>query len=112
MLDHREGRESHNDTSPAREARLWIGDLAFDATVSDLGSSFHVTLRNGVLVYIEREPEADAALHLTLEKARLIRLAGGDLQSDGLDATGDLGVLEQLFGVLGPGDPAFEIVLP
>ena len=92
--------------------RAWDLDLAFDVTVADLGRSFHVTLRNGVLVYVEREPEVDAALHLTLEKARLIRLAGGDLQSDGLGATGDLGVLDQLFGVLSPGDPAFEIVLP
>ncbi|MET4159994.1 alkyl sulfatase dimerization domain-containing protein [Agromyces sp. PvR057] len=92
--------------------KAWDLDLAFDVTVSDLGRSFHVTLRNGVLVYVEREPETDAALHLTLEKARLIRLAGGDLQSDGLGADGDLGLLTQLFGVLSPGNPAFEIVLP
>lgn len=92
--------------------KAWDLDLAFDVTVSDLGRSFHVTLRNGVLVYVEREPETDAALHLTLEKTRLIRLAGGDLQSDGLGSDGDLGVLTQLFGVLSPGDPAFEIVLP
>ncbi|MGI9823622.1 alkyl/aryl-sulfatase [Agromyces sp. Marseille-Q5079] len=92
--------------------KAWDLDLAFDVTVSDLGRSFHVTLRNGVLVYVEREPEADAALHLTLEKTRLIRLAGGDLQSDGLGVVGDSGVLTQLFGVLSPGDPDFEIVLP
>lgn len=59
-----------------------------------------------------QEPKPDAALHVTLEKARLIRLAGGDLDSGGLDVVGDLGVLRQLFGVLSPGDPAFEIVLP
>lgn len=92
--------------------KAWDLDLAFDVTVSDLGRSFHVTLRNGVLVYVEREPDAEAALHLTLEKARLIRLAGGDLDSDGLDVVGDLGVLKQLFSVLSSGDPAFEIVLP
>jgi len=92
--------------------KAWDLDLAFDVTVSDLERSFHVTLRNGVLVYVEREPEADATLHLTLEKARLIRLAGGDLDPDGLSVDGDLGVLRQLFGVLSPGDPAFEIVLP
>jgi alkyl sulfatase BDS1-like metallo-beta-lactamase superfamily hydrolase len=92
--------------------KAWDLDLAFDVTVSDLGRSFHVTLRNGVLVYLERDPDADAALHLTLEKARLIRLAGGDLESDGLDVDGDLGVLTQLFGTLSPGDAAFEIVRP
>jgi alkyl sulfatase BDS1-like metallo-beta-lactamase superfamily hydrolase len=92
--------------------QAWDLDLAFDVTVSDLDRSFHVTLRNGVLVYVERQPETDAPLHLTLEKGRLIRLAGGDLDSDGLDVVGDLSVLKQLFSVLSPGDPAFEIVLP
>ncbi|GAA1836477.1 alkyl/aryl-sulfatase [Agromyces salentinus] len=92
--------------------KAWDLDLAFDVTVNDLGRSFRVTLRNGVLVYVEREPADDAALHVTLEKQRLIRLAGGDLQSEGLGAAGDLGVLTQLFGVLSPGDPAFEIVVP
>ncbi|WP_026059798.1 alkyl/aryl-sulfatase [Microbacterium yannicii] len=92
----------------------WDLDLAFDITISDLNRDFHVTLRNGVLVYVERvrEPDTDAALHLSLEKERLIRLAGGDLQSDGLSVTGDFGVLERLFSVLSPGDPNFEIVLP
>ncbi|KQQ93689.1 alkyl sulfatase [Leifsonia sp. Leaf325] len=92
--------------------KAWDLDLAFGVTVSDLDRSFRVALRNGVLVYVEREWEADATLHLTLEKARLIRLAGGDLKSDGLDVKGDLGILKQLFSVLSPGDPAFEIVLP
>lgn len=92
--------------------RAWDLDLGFDITLSDLDRSFHVTLRNGVLVYVEREPATDAALHLTLTKERLIRLAGGDLDAEGLDVRGDLGVLKQLLGVLTPGDPAFEIVLP
>ena len=65
-----------------------------------------------VLVYLERDPEPDAALHLTLEKARLIRLAGVDLDSEGLDIDGDLGVLKQQFSILSRGDSAFEIVLP
>lgn len=92
--------------------RAWDLDLAFDLSVSDLGRSFRVTLRNGVLVYVERAPDSDAALHLTLDKARLIRLAGGDLDSEGMQAAGDLSVLRQFFSVLSPGDPAFEIVLP
>lgn len=92
--------------------KAWDLDLAFDVTVSDLERSFHVTLRNGVLIYVEKAPSGAATLHLTLEKARLIRLAGGDLTSDGLGAEGDVGVLRQLFGVLSPGDPDFEIVVP
>jgi alkyl sulfatase BDS1-like metallo-beta-lactamase superfamily hydrolase len=92
--------------------KAWDLDLAFDVTVSDQDRNFHVQLRNGVLAYVERDAAAEAALHLTLEKARLIRLAGGDLESDGLNVEGDLGVLKQLFGVLDPGDPDFEIVVP
>jgi alkyl sulfatase BDS1-like metallo-beta-lactamase superfamily hydrolase len=92
--------------------KAWDLDLAFDVTVSDLDRSFRVTLRNGVLIYVEKPPADGASLHLTLEKARLIRLAGGDLTSHGLGADGDLSVLRQLFGVLSPGDPNFEIVVP
>ncbi|MGF6822310.1 alkyl sulfatase BDS1-like metallo-beta-lactamase superfamily hydrolase [Microbacterium sp. ZKA21] len=91
--------------------RAWDLDLAFDVTLSDLARSFHVTLRNGVLVYVEKEPTGDDP-HLTLSKQRLIRLAAGDRESDGIEATGGLDVIDQLLGVLSPGDPAFEIVVP
>lgn len=92
--------------------RAWDLDLEMDITVTDLGRTFHLTLRNGVLVYVERQPAADAPLHLTLSKDRLLTLATGDLASDGLDVTGDIGILQTLLGVLAPGDPSFEIVLP
>ncbi|MGW4929293.1 alkyl/aryl-sulfatase [Agromyces sp. NPDC004153] len=92
--------------------RAWDLDLALDLTLSDLGRSFHLTLRNGVLVYVEREPAPDAALHLSLDKPRLLRLAGGDVSSDGVEVTGDMEVLKQLIGVLDQGDPAFDIVVP
>lgn len=92
--------------------KAWDLDLAVDLTLTDLGRSFHVTLRHGVLVYVEREPSDATALQLTLSKPRLIRLAGGDTQSAGIEVRGDAGVLQQLLGVLDEGDPDFEIVLP
>ncbi|WP_238164118.1 alkyl/aryl-sulfatase [Kribbella pittospori] len=92
--------------------KAWDLELAFDLTISDLARSFHLTLRNGVLVYVERAPAPDADLHLTVTKPRLLRLAAGDLNSDGLDVRGDLNVLKQLLEVLSPGDHAFNIVLP
>ncbi|GAA1795727.1 alkyl/aryl-sulfatase [Agromyces lapidis] len=92
--------------------RAWDLSLAFDVTLTDLDRSFHVTLRNGVLIYVEKDASGDAPLHLTLTKPRLLALAAGDLDSDGLGVEGDLGVLKQLLGVLTPGDPAFEIVRP
>ena len=92
--------------------KAWDLSLAIDVTVSDLGRSFHLSLDNGVLIYVEREPDASTPLGLTLTKPRLIRLAGGDTESEGVEVRGDIGVLEQLLGVLDQGDPAFEIVLP
>ncbi|MFF2496365.1 alkyl/aryl-sulfatase [Agromyces sp. NPDC058064] len=92
--------------------KAWDLDLALDLTVSDLGRSFHLTLRNGVLVHVEREPDGSAPLHLTLTKPRMLALVAGDLDSAGLAVEGDLGVLQQLLAVLSPGDSAFEIVLP
>lgn len=92
--------------------KAWDLDLATDVTFSDLDRSFRVTLRNGVLVYVEREPRPDAQLHLTLTKGRLLELAAGNVSQDGVEVNGDFGVLQTLLGVLQPGDPDFEIVLP
>jgi alkyl sulfatase BDS1-like metallo-beta-lactamase superfamily hydrolase len=92
--------------------KAWNLDLAFDLTLTDLGRSFHLTLRNGVFVSVEREPSGDAPLHLTLSKPRLLTLVGGDTTSDGLTVEGDLGVLTALVGVLDEGDPDFAIVTP
>ena len=92
--------------------RAWDLDLALDLTLTDLGRSFHLTLRNGVLVYVEREPAQDAALHLTLDKPRLLRLAGGDLSPEGIEVDGDLDILRRLIDVLDQGDPSFDIVVP
>lgn len=92
--------------------QAWDLDLAFDLTLNDLGRSFHLTLRNGVFIYVEREPSGDAPLHLTLSKPRLLTLVGGDTTSDGLTVEGDLGVLRQLIDALDTDDPDFAIVTP
>ncbi|MGN6426739.1 MAG: alkyl/aryl-sulfatase [Leifsonia sp.] len=92
--------------------RAWDLDLAIDITLTDLGRSFRLTLHNGVLVTVEREPRDDAQLHLSLTKPRLLTLVGGDTRPDGLTVEGDPGVLETLTGVLDAGDPGFDIVLP
>ena len=92
--------------------RAWDLDLAFDVTFSDLERSFHLTLTNGVLVYLEQDPDGTAPLHLTLTKTRLLALLTGDTSPAGLDINGDMGVLESLVGVLDPGDPGFNIVVP
>jgi len=92
--------------------KAWDLTLSLDVTFSDLGRSFHLTLGNGVLIYVEKEPTRDAQVQLTLTQARFLRLAGGDTSPDDLTIDGDAGVLAQLTGVLDPGDPGFNIVLP
>ncbi|MGR0218544.1 alkyl/aryl-sulfatase [Agromyces sp. ZXT2-6] len=93
--------------------RAWDLDLAFDLTFSDLGRNFRVTLRNGVLVYVEKPAERESAqATVSLAKPRLLALLGGDRASGGIDVDGDAGVLDRLTSVLQPGDPSFDIVLP
>ncbi len=92
--------------------KAWDLDLALDITLSDLDRTFHLTLKNAVLVFVERDADGSAPLHLTLSKPRLLALVAGDSESDGLTVDGDLGILHQLIGVLDPGDPGFDIVLP
>lgn len=91
----------------------WDLDLALDLEFADMGRNFRVTLRNGVLVYVQRqadEPSAQATVSLT--KARMLALLAGDRESPGIDRRGDAGVLDRLMSVLQPGDPSFDIVLP
>ena len=92
--------------------KAWDLDLAFDITLTDLGRSFHLALRNGVLVYVERQPDAGTPLQLVLSKTRLVRLAGGDLESEGIESTGDTSVLSRLLSVLDQDNPDFEIINP
>jgi alkyl sulfatase BDS1-like metallo-beta-lactamase superfamily hydrolase len=93
--------------------RAWDLDLAFDLTFDDLDRSFRVSLRNGVLVYVEKPADAaTAGATVRLTKPRLLGLLGGDRESAGLEITGDGAVLDHLMGVLQPGDPSFDIVVP
>ncbi|MEV4687745.1 alkyl/aryl-sulfatase [Microbacterium sp. LWH3-1.2] len=92
--------------------KAWDLDLSLDVSLADLDRTFHLTLRHGVLIYVERDADPRTPLQLTLSKPRLIRLAGGDKDSEGIEIRGDVGVLTQLLGVLDQGDPDFEIVLP
>ena len=103
LADHHGAADSRAgvrlDRHHGRRTRAWDLDLAFDISFSELGRSFHLTLSNGFLVFLERDPDGSAPLHLTLIKPRLIALLTGDASSDGLDINGDFAVLESLIGV-------------
>ncbi|WP_438853553.1 alkyl/aryl-sulfatase [Agromyces sp. M3QZ16-3] len=93
--------------------RAWDLDLALDLQFTDVGRNFRVTLRNGVLVYVEKPAdETSAQATVALSKPRMLALLGGDRESAGIDRTGDTEVLDRLMSVLQPGDPSFDIVLP
>jgi alkyl sulfatase BDS1-like metallo-beta-lactamase superfamily hydrolase len=91
--------------------RAWDLDLSIDVVLTDLGRTYHLTLRNGVLVHLERAGD-DATTTLTLTKLRLLGLLGGDLSSPGIETAGDPGALQSLLGVLDRGDSSFDIVTP
>ena len=93
--------------------RAWDLDLAIDVTFGGQ-DNYRLTLRNGVLVYRKVPADEDTA-HATLRldsKLRLISLLGGDVDSPGLQITGDAAALESLTSVLDRPDPAFNIVTP
>ena len=81
-------------------------------TLTDIGSTYHLTLRNGVLVYVERAAGDASSVRLTLTKLRLLGVLSGDLSSPGIETEGDAGALQSLLGVLDRGDPSFNIITP
>ncbi len=92
--------------------KAWDLRVEIDFTFVDLQQNYRVSLRNGVLIYVERDPDSTAALRISATKLRLVQLLNGDSSSDGLDVNGDQGALASLLSVLDPGDPNFNIVLP
>lgn len=94
--------------------RAWDLDLAIDITFTDVATNYRVTLRNGVLVYRERDADASTAqATVTLANGlRLIAAAAGDLTSAGLSVTGDQSALAALMDVLDKPDPGFNIITP
>ncbi|QDE34831.1 MBL fold metallo-hydrolase [Microbacterium foliorum] len=93
--------------------RAWDFDLALDFTLTDEGRNFRVTLRNGVLVYLEKAAEASSAhATLSLTKPRLLALVAGDTDGPGVEISGDKTTFGTLASVLTAGDPSFNIVTP
>lgn len=94
--------------------RAWDADLALDVTFSDLELNYRVTLRNGVLIYRRRPPAPHtAAATVTLaSKMRLMAAVAGDLESPGLQISGEPAVLQTLVSTLDRPDPNFNIVTP
>ncbi len=92
--------------------RAWELDLSLNLTFTDLGATYRVTLRNGVLIYRKADADPGAAASVSVSKMRLLALMGGDHDSPGIDVSGDAGQISSLLGVLETGDPGFAIITP
>jgi len=94
--------------------RAWDLDIAVDITFANTATNYRLTLRNGVLVHrrVPADPATAQATVTVASRTRLLTLAAGDTTSDGLDITGDAGVLQSLIAVLDRPDPGFNIITP
>ena len=89
--------------------RAWDEALSIGIVLTDLGESYLLELRNGVLVH-HRAAADGADVVLRMPAAALIGLLGGQL--DGVATEGDASVLGRLVGLLDEPDPGFAIVTP
>jgi alkyl sulfatase BDS1-like metallo-beta-lactamase superfamily hydrolase len=90
----------------------WDLDLKIDWTITDLDSNYRVALRNGVLTYVRKPPSNDADAMINITKPRMLGLLGGDVESPGIEITGDSNVLQTLLAARDRPDPDFDIVIP
>ncbi len=91
--------------------KAWNLDLKLALELTDLDRTFRITLKNGVLVYLENGAGA-VDLTMRLSKPRLLSLVAGDAESEGIVYDGDASALSTLLSVLDSGDPSFNIVTP
>lgn len=93
--------------------KSWNLDLEFDFIFTDLDLRYRVTLYNGILVHREaKEGWAAARTTATLAKERLFALLLGDLDSPGVEITGDRSAFPDFYGVLSTADRNFPIMTP
>ncbi|MGH3206797.1 MAG: alkyl sulfatase C-terminal domain-containing protein, partial [Trebonia sp.] len=94
--------------------KAWDLDLALRWEFVDHHVTYRTTLHNGVFSYT-RDGRGDVTLTLVVPRAALGALAAGDIgraRDAGLTLAGDASALEQILGVLEPGDPSFNIIEP
>ncbi len=94
--------------------KAWDLDFATRWHFPDTDQIFRVTLRNGVLVAVP-DGKGEVELTITVPKAAIAAVAAGSVDAAvaaGLTLDGDASLLQQLLGVLDPGDPGFNIITP
>ncbi|WP_329209350.1 MBL fold metallo-hydrolase [Streptomyces sp. NBC_00683] len=90
----------------------WDHSFTVHWQLTDLGEAYRMTLHNGVLIHSRTSQPGDGAdLALTLTKPQLMQILGGQ-GLDGIEHTGDPGVLMTILSVLDDPDPDFAVVTP
>jgi alkyl sulfatase BDS1-like metallo-beta-lactamase superfamily hydrolase len=89
--------------------KAWAEDLSIGVALTDVGTSFRLDLRNGVLVHREAAVDGTAVTIRTTRSALFGLLAGS---TAGAAIEGDASVLARLLAVLEAPDPDFAIVTP
>ncbi len=92
--------------------KAWDARLAIDWVFTDVGHTYRIELRNGVLIQDVDPKHGTADLAVTLTKPDLLGLIGGGRGMDGLSTEGDPTVVAKLLGFLDPPTPGFAIVTP
>lgn len=92
--------------------RAAADSFRIDWRFPDLDTVLRLTLSNGALIRtVDPRRSADVDLTVTLTAPQLLGLLAGK-GLEGLDYTGDPGVLERLLSLLDTPDPSFPIVTP
>jgi alkyl sulfatase BDS1-like metallo-beta-lactamase superfamily hydrolase len=94
--------------------KAWDENLRIDVALTDVGTTYRLTLANGVLTYSAAPQHDGADVTLTTTRRGLPALATGGLAGGaaGIEVSGDASVLARLAAVLDPGDKNFAIVTP
>ncbi len=91
--------------------RAWTESLSISWHFTDLHKNYRIELSNGALIHYPTIGNRAADLTVTLTKPQLLRLLAG-AKPDGIDMSGDPGVLGRLMSLIDDPDPDFAIVTP
>jgi alkyl sulfatase BDS1-like metallo-beta-lactamase superfamily hydrolase len=91
--------------------RSWDEAFVIDWVFTDVGVTYRTQLTNGVLIPdVDPDPASSAGLRVTLTRAQLGRLLGGDLA--GIELEGDADLLGRLVACIDHARSNFAIVTP
>jgi alkyl sulfatase BDS1-like metallo-beta-lactamase superfamily hydrolase len=91
--------------------RAWSESLSISWHFTDTHENYWMELSNGALIHYPTQDNRTADLRVTLTKPQLLQLLATG-KPDGIDMSGDLGVVQRLMSLTDDPDPDFAIVTP